>query len=135
LFQNTTDATILLARLKLFPGLCLLLSAFLAWPANLPVVTPGPAQPKMTRGPAGLRAPGLSLNRLDRGSHLLLSEWSDVVDNSEGSDGRDDSWSGLPEICDRPIDLPSLVPTSIEARPLGSADLPASFPRSPQLRC
>ena len=135
-FKNKSGATILLARAKRFPSLLpFLLSAFLAWPANLPVVSPAPAQPPTVVPSVGMRLAGPSFSRLDRESHLHQSEWSDVADNAEESDGRDGSCPGPLVLSHCPFELPSLIPSSPEGRPIDTVDTPVSFPRSPQLRC
>ena len=127
----------LLPRAKRYHYLSLILSAFLAWPANLPIGVGEPTRAdRDLDGPSYLtRDPGHGFRRPDRKSPSHPADWSVDVDNSEGSDGRDDLRFVPLAIPHQRLDLPSLIPSPLESRPAGPVDPMAASPDRTPLRC
>ena len=127
----------LLPRAKRCHYLSLLLCAFLAWPANLPIGAEDVARAELDLDafshPAGLA--GHTLHRSDRKTPQHPADWSVDADNAEGSDGRDDLRYIPLAIPHHRLDLPSLVPMPLESRPPAPVDSLATFPGFTPLRC
>jgi len=125
----------LLARAKSRHHLALLLTAFLVWPANVPVVTPEIARSSEGTPLVVGRPSGAGFQRSDRRSYFDELDWSAIADNAEESDGRDDVRYAPLAIPHRSLDLPSLIPTSLGARQIGLANPPDWLPHCIPLRC
>jgi hypothetical protein len=125
----------LLVRAKSRHRLALLLTAFLVWPANVPVVTPEAARSSVDAPLIVGRPSGAGFRRADRQTHFDEFDWSAIADNLEGTDGRADSRYAPLAIPHQPLDLPSLIPASHDSRPIGLARPPASTSHPTPLRC
>jgi hypothetical protein len=125
----------LLARVKSQQFLSLLMSALLAWPVYLPLVSRETNRPSRSEARVGIRPDGACFQRIERNSLLCQADWSDLADDSEESDGRDDFRFMPLAVAHRPLDLPSLIPSSLDTRPIGPVDPAASFLDFSPLRC
>jgi hypothetical protein len=128
---------LLLPRAKSSQYLTLLLSALLALPSNLPTLEREDARTdaeSFASASVG-HGTGSRLHRPDRKSCHHLEDWSVVADEPEAPGGRDDFRFAPLAIPHRPIDLPSLVPASLDLQPLQPVEPVASSTYSPPLRC
>jgi hypothetical protein len=125
----------LIARKRSAQILSIILSAVLAWPSCVPVLV---AEPLSSIPPNATRKVGQSgacVHHRPRKAFLDEAGWSDLADDFENSDGRDEFPSIPMAFSLFPLDLPSLVPSTHEYRPPVSVDDWTFFWRSPPLRC
>jgi hypothetical protein len=121
----------LLGRFKSVSTLSIILSAFMAFPSNIPLSLPMGSTP-VPWGSTGAIKVSTTLNR--KPDRISLLEWADsstVVDNAEETDD-----TPLPPgILPRYDDLSSLIPSSIQARRPDRSEVFAIAFRNPLLRC
>jgi hypothetical protein len=129
--------TLLLPRAKSSQYLTLLLSALLALPSNLPTLerADGRTDLEPSTRAVGHSGAGPRLHRPDRKSCHHLAAWSVDVDEPEAPGSRDDSRYTPLALPYRPLDLPSLVPSSLDSRPIGPPWPTPSSSYKPPLRC
>jgi hypothetical protein len=127
--------TSLLHRAKSSPYLTLLISALLALPSNLPTLEREDARVELESITSAPSCPGPCLHRPDRKSSHPQPDWSVVADEPEAPFGRDDGRYAPLALPHQPLDLPSLVPDSLDSRPIGPIPPVASSSYTPPLRC
>jgi hypothetical protein len=115
--------------------LCWILSAVLVWPTYVPWVVAESSSSGPVASPARVFQRIGGLHSRDRKAWLEESSWSDLADNIEGSDFRDDFPASPLDFGFVSMDFPNLVPSTLDARSRCSFDRPLFFVLSPPLRC
>jgi hypothetical protein len=115
--------------------LTLLLSALLAFPSNLPTLERENAQADQESFCLATSCPGPGLHRLSRTASPYQEDLSILADEPEVPFGRDE-FRYLPlALPHEPLDLPSLVPSALDSRPIGPIVAVASSSYTAPLRC
>ncbi len=118
-----------------FPALSLILAAFMAWPANIPLFT-APGFSRIAAIPGVRPHPDRpSIGRIDRDSRAPRMDLALVDAELEESDGPDGPRTLPVAFGLGPLELPSLVPSPLNGRRIEGGDKPVWSPRSPRLRC
>jgi hypothetical protein len=129
--------TLLLPRAKFSQCLTLLLSALLVCPSNLAALEREDARANLESidSSPGVTGPRHCFHRADRRSPHHAAEWSEIADEPEVVIGRDDFRYAPLALPQHSLDLPSLVPTPLESRPLCPVAAVISSTYIPPLRC
>ena len=125
----------MLARARSHPSLVLLLAGLLAWPSSLPVSAVG-ADSVVWRGSSTAAVDVAMIVRTPEPTrHSSPIDWSVDADDPEELDGPEGPRTLVSFLPQRPVDLPSLVPSSVESTPVGTIETHFLMDHFPPLRC
>jgi hypothetical protein len=94
-----------------------------------------PAHDGHVKGRPRVERSGVGFQNRDRKTLLDEASWSDLADNFEDTDSRDELYCSTMAWIGAWLDIPSLVPSAYPLEHPGSVDRPAPFLLGPHLRC